>query len=96
MQYFITLLYQFRLNLQLFLKLGNYTDAILPTNEVLSEIMSKGHVMHLQFSLDNFVTSSQNESQYVTKILSGRLRLFQIEFDISGINISTLLPQVLT
>ena len=71
----------------------NYTDDILPSNEVLSEIMSKGHVMHLQFSLENFLSSSQNESQYVTEVLSGRLRLFQIESVIPGTDESS--PQVI-
>ena len=51
-----------------------------PTNEVLSDVMGKGHVMHIQFALDNRIDSPQPQDQYVTEVLSGRLRLFQKEF----------------
>ena len=57
---------------------GNHTDSVAPVNEVLSEILSKGHVMHMIFALKP--KSPQNQEDYVTEVLSGRLRLFQKEF----------------
>ena len=42
--------------------------------------MGKGHVMHIRFALDNRINSPEAQDQYVTEVLSGRLRLFQIEF----------------
>ena len=57
---------------------GNHTDNIAPVNEVLSDILNKGHVMHMIFALKP--KSPQNQEDYVTEVLSGRLRLFQKEF----------------
>ena len=57
---------------------GNHTDNVAPINDVLSEILSKGHVMHMIFALKP--KSPQNQEDYVTEVLSGRLRLFQKEF----------------
>ena len=57
---------------------GNHTDNVSPVNEVLSEILSKGHVMHMIFALKP--KSPQNQEDYVTEVLSGHLRLFQKEF----------------
>ena len=57
---------------------GNHTDNVAPVNDVLSEILSKGHVMHMIFALKP--KSPQNQEDYVTEVLSGRLRLFQKEF----------------
>ena len=58
---------------------GNYSNHGPNANEVLSDIMSKGHVMHIRFELDHLKASPQIEEQYVTEVLSGRLRLFQKE-----------------
>ena len=58
---------------------GNYSNHGPNANEVLSDIMSKGHVMHMRFELDHLKASPQIEEQYVTEVLSGRLRLFQKE-----------------
>ena len=57
---------------------GNHTDNVAPVNGVLSEILSKGHVMHMIFALKP--KSPQNQEDYVTEVHSGRLRLFQKEF----------------
>ena len=35
--------------------------------------------MHMRFELDHLKASPQIEEQYVTEVLSGRLRLFQKE-----------------
>merc|ERR1712020_200442 len=56
----------------------NHTDNVAPVNDVLSEILIKGHVMHMIFALKP--KSHQNQEDYVTEVLSGRLRLFQKEF----------------
>ena len=42
--------------------------------------MGKGHVMHIRFALDTRIDFHQAQDQYVTEVLSGRLRLFQNEF----------------
>ena len=59
---------------------GNSNDDVRPTNDVLSEIMNKGHVMHMRFSLDHLQPSPLNRALFVTEVLSGKLNLFQKEF----------------
>ena len=59
---------------------GNYSNHRGSSNEVLTEIMNKGHVMHIRFELDHLKASPQIEEQYVTEVLSGKMRIFQKEF----------------
>ena len=58
---------------------GNLTNDTLSGNEVLTEIMGKGHVMHIRFALDSRINLPEAQYEYVTEVLSGRLRLFQNE-----------------
>ena len=62
-----------------YFRIGNYSNHGPNTNEVLADIMNKGHVMHIRFEINHLKASPQVEEQYVTEVLSGRLRLFQKE-----------------